>query len=181
MKNVKLISLGLAAVISLTGHAYAAHFTQGVISAPSTQFYFDYATKPSPIISTLGTSFELTADVCDYNTQSGYECSPDTLTFYSAAAGGGFGRIGGYLVDIGQNSRYFGDVMYAGLENAPTFLNGTYQVSTDAGDGEFTISRAASATPEMSTWAMLLIGFAAVGATARRRSIFAQNRVFAKT
>lgn len=169
MKRMLSAVISLLCMAASTTPAFAARFTQGVISAPSTQFYFDYTLTPPSTLFSPGSSFEITTNVCDYDTQIGYYCGLDTLTFYSELAGGGFSRLHGYLVGQGEPGRYFSSAMYTGDEQAPVFLPGSYAVSTGAGEGTFTISRATSAVPETGTWAMMVVGFGGVGVAIRKR------------
>lgn len=166
MNKVLVSIVAILCSVAYAVPAAAVRFTQGVISAPSTQFYFDYTLDPTPSLFKTGSSFDISTDVCDYNTATGFECSKDTLTFYSDAAGGGFSRLHGYLATETDAGRYLGSQMYGGAEDAPRFIPGGYVVSTNAGEGFFTVG---SAVPETKTWAMLLLGFGVVGTSLRRR------------
>jgi hypothetical protein len=62
--------------------------------------------------------------------------------------------------------------LFTGPASSPTFNIGTFNLSGGftAGPATLTISRAAvAAVPEPSTWAMMLVGFGAIGASMRRR------------
>ena len=64
-------------------------------------------------------------------------------------------------------------VLFSGSPSNPTFNLGTYNFPAGfvVGASTLTISRAAvvAAVPEPSTWAMMLVGFGAIGFAARRR------------
>ena len=71
--------------------------------------------------------------------------------------------------------RFFGQQLFTGLTTAPTFLTGTFQLSTqsrslptDVQNFDYVL-RVSSAVPEPSTWAMMLLGFGAMGLTLRSR------------
>jgi hypothetical protein len=63
-------------------------------------------------------------------------------------------------------SPFFGDILYSGLESAPTFNTGKFDIS----DGEFDYTLTIGAVPEPSTWALMLLGFAGLGFAGYRRS-----------
>jgi hypothetical protein len=66
----------------------------------------------------------------------------------------------------------FGPQTYSGDESAPVFLPGTY-VGDNVGTGAeaiVTISSGASPVPEISTWAMMLLGFAGLALAGYRAS-----------
>lgn len=61
--------------------------------------------------------------------------------------------------------------LFTGPASNPTFTLGTFNLSGGftAGPATLTISRAVAAVPEPGTWAMMLIGFGAIGFAVRRR------------
>ena len=86
------------------------------------------------------------------------------LTYFSASENGGFGPT-------------YGPQIYAGPESAPVFSVGAYTGLGEApGGGSGVLTLVAAGVPEPSTWAMLLAGFAGLGALslgARRRALAA--------
>ena len=76
----------------------------------------------------------------------------------------------------GGFDNYFGEQLYGGSENAPTFKPGVfYLLNGDTGNTDkLTISWDTGGSlpppvPESSTWAMMLVGFAGFGLSAYRR------------
>uniref|UniRef100_UPI0035C96D58 PEPxxWA-CTERM sorting domain-containing protein n=1 Tax=uncultured Sphingomonas sp. TaxID=158754 RepID=UPI0035C96D58 len=65
-------------------------------------------------------------------------------------------------------AQFGGQEVFTGPINAPVFRPGTYTF-TGFSSGTLTVTQAVAAVPETSTWAMLLIGFGAVGFALRRR------------
>lgn len=61
--------------------------------------------------------------------------------------------------------------LFTGSASNPMFTIGTFSLSGGftAGPATLTISRAVAAVPEPGTWAMMLLGFGAIGVAARRR------------
>jgi len=88
----------------------------------------------------------------------------DSYTFYDSANQGGF--------DDDEGS-YLGDALFTGDTAHPTFKLGTFALDNFGSGASLTISSvgAVSPVPEPATWAMMLIGVGAVGASARRRRI----------
>lgn len=61
-------------------------------------------------------------------------------------------------------------VLFSGPPGSPTFSTGTFTlINPFFGNGTLTISEATAAVPEPATWAMMLLGFGAMGVTMRRR------------
>ena len=65
-------------------------------------------------------------------------------------------------------TQFSSPTLFTGSGASPTFTPGTFAlVNPFFGNGRLTISQAASAVPEPSTWAMMLIGFGVMGAMMR--------------
>jgi PEP-CTERM motif len=84
-----------------------------------------------------------------------------SLVYFSADSFGGFADV-------------YGPQVYGGSEAAPEFGVGTEYGFSSLGccsdDGVLTITPVVSAIPEPSTWAMMLAGFAGLGALGYRAS-----------
>ena len=91
--------------------------------------------------------------------------SPATfdLLFYDSSESGGF--------DISGLLNTAGDQLFTGTTSNPTFILGTFTLSTYGSSDRaytLTISSMDAAVPEPSSWAMMLLGFTALGVVARR-------------
>lgn len=67
-----------------------------------------------------------------------------------------------------------GGPIFTGPVSAPVFATGTFQLTNNFfpdQNSTLTISQVASAVPEPATWAMMLIGFGALGSAMRRRKV----------
>ena len=70
-------------------------------------------------------------------------------------------------------SPYFGDILYTGAESTPTFKTGVFDIT----DQEFDYVLTIAAVPEVSTWTLMLLGFAGLGIAGWRRSMKAARAV----
>lgn len=97
------------------------------------------------------------------------------LNFYTGPAGGGFGVNNPNDGDFGLFSLE-GPQLFSGTLNSPAFTPGTYAFTNDfyygAVRATLTITQlSAPGVPEPATWAMLIMGFGAMGAAMRRRTV----------
>ena len=90
------------------------------------------------------------------------------IAFNSPVLAGGLGLN---VEGVGALS-FQGDSLFSGYEATPTFVPGEY-VGTDGVFGptiyNISIRNVSAAVPEPATWAMMLLGFGAIGVSARRR------------
>ena len=99
--------------------------------------------------------------------------SPTTfdLLFYDTAESGGF--------DISGLLSTAGDQLFTGSPSNPTFVLGTFTLSTYGSNDQaftLTISSSDGAVPEPASWAMLLLGLAAIGTASRREQAKVRER-----
>lgn len=101
-------------------------------------------------------SFAYSTDV-DLNGVSGVL----NLTFYDLAFSGG--------IQIGPSLGVIGPQLYSGTTADPTFLLGTYALGGYTTEESYflTISDTPPGVPEPATWAMMLLGFGAIGFSMR--------------
>jgi len=89
----------------------------------------------------------------------------DDLQFFIDVTGGAFGNTS-------FTNYYFGYQLFSGPVSAPAFELGSYDlyISGDVPVAQLTITAASEgAVPEPTSWAMMLVGFGAIGSTIRRR------------
>lgn len=79
--------------------------------------------------------------------------------------------------NVDPQPRFFGPALFTGPTSSPTFLTGTFDLSdrprnvpSDVQPFNYRLTvRDVGAVPEPGTWAMMLVGFGAVGFAMRRR------------
>ena len=117
---------------------------------------FSFNIDSSPM--TLG--FNEGGFVAAISNPTGQYDSLTTVDFYSSLDNGGI-------------LAYRGPQLFSGPTSSPSFLSGTFTLSQPSGNvdkfGVLTISAVNSAVPEPATWAMMLLGFGAMGVAMRRR------------
>lgn len=145
-------------------------------------FVFDTSKAPSIVLSTgvryngIPITYTLPGGTTQI-TENGQFTGP---TFQTLNNQGGF--FYGFLSQAnGFNNRIqiFGPQLFTGTTAAPVFSTGVFDLSstprqftTDPLQVNYrlTVSEFVSAVPEPATWAMMLVGFGAIGATMRRRT-----------
>jgi hypothetical protein len=149
--NIKILALTLALVPPSVATASATELRFS-LTGPDLTLTFDLAETPVVSKFTSGDSFEV----------AGY-------TFYRP--GGGFTDTSGDTL--------FGPLLYDGSESNPTFLRGDFELADAVSipgsiPEKLTISAIQEhspvpVVPELSTWAMMLVGFAGLGFARYRR------------
>jgi hypothetical protein len=96
-----------------------------------------------------------------------------SIDFYTDALGGGFNIDDYYNRTDPDVERPIlnvtGASLISGPTSAPTFVAGSYILTNKNNAGE-RYSLLISAIPEPASWAMMLVGFGAIGVTMRRRT-----------
>jgi hypothetical protein len=134
---------------------------------------FQLAASPAPVNSFAGDAnfFWLTNIAGTYQGVAG---ARDTY-FYTTAIGGGFG-----LKNTNNASFTFvsdGPQLFTGTNIAPTFTLGTFALVQFNGPARYSLTISdldasptpPGAVPEPATWAMMLLGFGAIGFAMRRQ------------
>ncbi len=159
--------LGVAALVSAlawaSGGAQAATELAFTITGAGNTIIFDLPQNPTPDDFTLGESF--TFDSVN-GTFDGTPTVFDGATFWNPDQ-----NTGDLHLDF--FSPFFGDILYTGMESSPTFKTGSFDIS----DGEFDYTLRISAVPELSTWGLMLLGFAGLGFAGYRRLVKAAPAV----
>lgn len=161
----KRLALAVIAGAFLSTPAVAATllFNFTALAGPASSFSFTADSSPSPVLA-MSSAFKL--EGVDVNL-GGTTASKD-LTFWDSSFGGGLeGKEG-----LSTVFNLFGPQLFTGPLDAPTFLTGSFDLNSQSPGGPpagtLTIS-SVSGVPEPATWAMMLIGFGAVGISMRRR------------
>lgn len=143
---------------------YTFNFTLDTDRAPS--FFSSGSTRfaPTTVTYTLpGSSTPVTSSASNLGP-----------TFFTAIDQGGLSIL---RLPTGSDPqpRFFGPQLFTGPTSAPTFLTGTFNLSsqpknlpTDVQNFDYVL-RVTAAVPEPGTWAMMLMGFGIVGGALRRR------------
>ncbi len=159
MKKIALVAalLGSAVVaVPATAAPLLYNFTATAANQPS----FSFNINSDPTSFNVG-PFSFMANVQNYTVNGAPASSATGFTFYTPADGGGFNS---------PTASYFGQQLFSGTLGAPTLLTGNFTLfsnnSLSTALGTLSVT---SAVPEPATWAMMLVGFGMVGATARYR------------
>jgi hypothetical protein len=153
-----IIGVSLAAAVLATGaQAGELLFSYTETGPGAIDFSFDQSSNPTPLSYALGDSTQVpvsnwTGNVGPYS----------SIVWFSLGDNGMFDTVdGAYVV--------FGPQVYGGTEAAPTFATGVFPGAdqTNGLSGVLTVT----AVPEPAGWALMLIGFGALGSTLRRRRV----------
>lgn len=161
-----LLAFATASVLALPANAAAYVFT---LTGPNTA---SFTLNSSPVPDTTGTgSFTLQNIPATYN---GTGVTFAQLTFFlGGQSSGGFSASGTAL-------NLEGPQLFSGTLTNPIFNLGTFTLD----DGNFmhptyTLLISNSDVPEPATWAMMLLGFVAVGLSYGRRRILSRSALSA--
>jgi hypothetical protein len=159
--------LGMAALVLAStwaaGGAQAATELAFTITGGGDTLIFDLPQDPSPDAYALGDSFSFFNVTATFD---GSKTELDEVDFLNTSSN---------ALDLIPDSfgSFFGDQLYTGLESAPTFKIGSF----DIGTGEMDYTLTIESVPEPSTWALMLLGFAGLGFAGYRRSVKAAPAV----
>jgi hypothetical protein len=169
----KLLALGSAfAMAAFSTSASAAVLLEGTgLWGGSTQktaysdkdlsFQFSFS-LPNPLDSNPTSSFSNFKYSLDGKSVAG---TPDSITFYDLSDSGLFDLVFGSTV----LSFYGADIGSTGFLSFPKSYSFTSAVNGNNGAGGLGFLTVTSAVPEPATWAMMVLGFGAMGMAMRRR------------
>src|SRR4051794_15180066 len=162
MKALATLIIGIA-ILPSSALADPLQFNFTSVFGSSSNFSFIVDNAPVPDAS-LPNYFIL--DGVAVTIGGGPSIDINSIYFYTSTQGGG-------LASTGTVPALFGDQIFDGPTNLPQFLTGSYDLHSGTGFtlGTLTIGAAANVStgvPEPSTWAMMLLGFGAIGLAARR-------------
>ena len=164
---MKKFVFGMAtAMLLVASPAYAAPLLFN-FSGPSGTAIFQLDSNPTPnssqtFIGSDQFSFSNVAGIF-----GGIAGTASTISF----GNGIFASLSINAANLGF-TQFNAPTLFTGSPNSPTFLTGTFTlINPFFGNGTLTISpvTVAAAVPEPATWAMMLVGFGAMGGALRRR------------
>ncbi|WP_070156339.1 PEPxxWA-CTERM sorting domain-containing protein [Sphingobium phenoxybenzoativorans] len=169
----KLLALGSAlAMAAVSTAADAAVLLQGTglwggstattaYSKANTSFQFSFS-LPNPLDSNPTSSFTNFKYSLDDVSVAG---TPDSITFYTVS------NLGLFDLAFGSTilSFYGDDIGSTGFLDFPKAYNFTSAVNGNNSAGGLGFLTVTSAVPEPATWAMMVLGFGAMGMAMRRR------------
>ena len=164
LRSIAIGSIGLGAALWCAAARAETLTVTWTESTFGISVSWEQSSTPTPLDAISGVFTDVA--VSDFTSTGNTSVGPYTDIVW---VNGGFGGLfhtpdNVYIV--------FGPRTYSGDESAPTFLTGVYN-GTDLGTGVdaiVTISGGASPVPEISTWAMMLLGFAGLGFAGYRAS-----------
>lgn len=166
MKTILMTAAALGAIATATS-AQAAIST---ISFQSTAYNFTLGVDTMPAPATSGAGYFYIAPVLGTFNGNAFNFNHFAFTAqpdYTA----GF-TYNGIINEIFGNAQLF-----SGATSAPTLLAGVYNLTRANGTtGVLTISSDTGAVPEPATWAMMTLGFAAMGLAMRRKKVSTRIR-----
>jgi hypothetical protein len=149
------VLIGCAAAVAPITPAQAADLLVEVEGAVDLRFTIDR--EPA-----VHESWPLRFSAGMFNDIGGEVSGPFEVIFYSPSWGGGLDVLGAG----GSDYWIYGPLLFSGTTTAPVMRTGVFAMN----DGyTVTISAVAAAVPEPGSWALLVLGFGAVGAAMRRR------------
>ena len=197
MTRLALAGMGALVCLFVSGPASAAFSTQYVVEDAAAGYIGQIPTSQTPVIvasdgESVFQPFGLGFDVSDAISLSelwapdpayaaafgpdGWQQAPGTFIWYLAACLGGVCENGDVVEPIGKWDFLPGVGWSAGAENIQIAdSNGAFSdfigIANDGPNGGATVtfqSGGVAPVPEPATWAMMIVGFGAVGAATRR-------------
>ena len=167
MKTKSLVAAVAAMLLSVPAHA-ATLFNFSATAASDSVFNFSFSIDDIADLS--ANEIGLRVGVGDIAVDNGLDfgaISNGFATFVTAASGGGLQLDDAtYLY-----ADFSGPQLFSGSVDMPTFLLGNFTLFGSDGNsvGTIAVTSDVAAVPEPASWAMMLVGFGAVGYSLRRR------------
>lgn len=164
LRSIAIGSIGLGAALWWTAAQAETLTVTWTESTLGISVSWEQSSTPTPIDFISGVFTDVA--ISDFTSTGATSVGPYTDIVWVN------GSFGGLFHTPDSSFIVFGPQTYSGDESAPTFLTGVYN-GTNLGtgaDAKVTISGGASPVPEISTWAMMLSGFAGLGFAGYRAS-----------
>jgi len=159
MKKIALAAALFGSAVtagSATAEPLLYNFTATAAEYPS--FSFNIDSNPSSF--NMG-AYSFMVNVQNYTVNGAPASSTPGFTFYTSVDGGGLNS---------PTTSYFGQQLFSGTLSTPTLSTGKFTLfSSNSLAIALGTLNVTSAVPEPATWAMMLVGFGMIGATARYR------------
>lgn len=171
MTSFKTFALaGIAAIALAATPASATELLYNFTSTSGTDdFSFTLDSNPTPDVDGGGDGFAF----LNYLVTTSAGAETFTLQFHGSNVDGGLQ----FLTPTSTGYYLLGFELFSGLTSAPTMLTGDFALYGSRSvepltgykiEGTLTVTELSAAVPEPGTWAMMLLGFGAVGFSMRK-------------
>jgi hypothetical protein len=164
LTSLALGSIGLGAILALSSVTAPAATLLVEWTEPSLGISasWEQSSTPTPISYASGAFTDV--PIFDFTSTGSTPVGPySDIFWYSNSLGGLFDTPDNFYAVYGAQA-------YSGDESAPTFLIGVYP-GTDQANGDAAATVTIASVPELSTWAMMFIGFGGLSFLGYRRSV----------
>jgi hypothetical protein len=191
-KSMLRAALALLAVLPVTANAVTLRYEVSALPSVADPYFFSFEldTERAPSFLTSDT-IRFAPTPLTYRLPGGVLTTGNASnlgpSFFAPIQQGGISFL--RLPDVNQPQvRFFGPALFSGTTAAPTFLTGSFALSTmprnvptdvQLFDYRVLVTQV-GAVPEPATWMFMIIGFGFAGTASRRRALGMGNKAVAK-